>query len=453
MPPLPGAGDAGNAPRLDCLDHLYPREDLDDTRAIRALLEHAHSLPGCVTAWYLCGAGPTWPNRDRFLDGHPLPEALESGLIRMAERVGTAGGLHLAPEDLGPAHPELPARLRMRGATHVVLHALPAWAPRPAWLLLGLDGARELRDLPGLGTALAALLWAAEARQVLREERRHHLEKDDRLIVQGFEMARIREQAEREEETARRRVEEAERAKNEFLSSVSHELRTPLNAIQGYTRMVLRESNLTDRQRLSLERVMSSSQNQLRLINNILDYSRLEAGRMRVELEELDVVQVLRDVLVQVEPLVSEQGLELHFQPEPDLLGLRTVSDRAKLEQVLINLLGNAIKFTAKGSITLGVRQQSGTLLLSVTDTGIGVAQAEQEQIFERFRRSSQTEGARSASGTGLGLAISRRLGELLGGRLTLESEPGYGSTFTLTLPHFVDQETARLALGQPGET
>jgi len=304
-------------------------------------------------------------------------------------------------------------------------------------------------SLSHFADALSALLWAAEGRRQIRDLLAARHQMDDRLVVQGFEMERLTSLAEREVEAARARVEEAERAKNEFLSSVSHELRTPLNAIQGYTRMVLRESNLTDRQRLSLERVMNSSQNQLRLINNILDYSRLEAGRMRLELEELPLDPVLRDVVAQVEPLAAEQGLELRYEREASGPELHTFSDRAKLEQVLINLMGNAIKFTARGRITLRLRVRPGTLLLSVEDTGIGVAPEEQDAIFERFRRSSRTEGARSASGTGLGLAISRRLVEFLGGRLTLESTLGVGSVFTLALPRFVDHETARLALGE----
>jgi len=440
----------------DDLGGWFAREDLDEVMAARAVLDRVEGLTSVRQAHFLCSRGAAWPRRDRFLEPHPLPEAHESGLVHLAERSCPAGFLLLDAGETGPAHPELPSRLRSQEMVRLALQALPAWAPWPGWLLAGLGEDAADRPQPGgletdlanLAEALAALLWVAEGRRQVRDLLAARHQMDDRLVVQGFEMERMKAQAEREVEGARGRVEEAERAKNEFLSSVSHELRTPLNAIQGYTRMVLREATLTDRQRLSLERVMNSSQNQLRLINNILDYSRLEAGRMRLELEELDLDPVLRDVVAQVEPLVADQGLELRYEREASGADLRTFSDRAKLEQVLINLAGNAIKFTSRGRITLRVAARPGTLLVSVEDTGIGVAPEEQEAIFERFRRSSRTEGARTASGTGLGLAISRRLAELLGGRLTLESSLGVGSSFTLALPRFVDLETARLALG-----
>ena len=436
------------------LGGCFSREDLDDALAAKAVLALVEALPGVRRSHFLCSRGAAWPRRDRFQEANPLPEAHEAGLIRLVERSCPRGFLLLDAGETGPAHPELPSRLRSQDVVQVALQALPAWAPWPGWLLAGVGEDGVDREPPlegtlaGLADALSSLLWVAEGRRQVRDLLAARHQMDDRLVVQGFEMERLMAQAEREVEGARGRVEEAERAKNEFLSSVSHELRTPLNAIQGYTRMVLREATLTDRQRLSLERVMNSSQNQLRLINNILDYSRLEAGRMRLELEELDLDPVLRDVVAQVEPLVADQGLELRYEREAAGADLRTFSDRAKLEQVLINLTGNAIKFTSKGRITLRVGARPGTLLVSVEDTGIGVAPEEQEAIFERFRRSSRTEGARSASGTGLGLAISRRLAELLGGRLTLESTLGVGSAFTLALPRFVDLETARLALG-----
>jgi signal transduction histidine kinase len=118
------------------------------------------------------------------------------------------------------------------------------------------------------------------------------------------------------------------------------------------------------------------------------------------------------------------------------------------VEQVLINLLGNAIKFTPKGEVRLRAGAEAGLIRLDVMDTGIGIARDEQEQVFERFRRSRQTDGVMKASGTGLGLAISRRLAQLLGGDIVLQSEAGRGSTFTLTLPHFLDLETATMGLG-----
>ena len=448
VPPVPPA----SAHALPDLSALLPRQDLDDVLLARTLLAGLAGRPGVRLAHFLSSGG-AWPRRDRFSDADPLPEDQEAALLRLA-RDAVDGARTWEPRELEHAHAGLQAQCRRRSITRLHLQPLPAEAPWPAWILLGLNGGETSAcdALEAVARELARLLWLADARCSLSKERRLVQGEQSRLMVQGFELDRVRQVAEREVELARRRVDEAERAKNEFLSSVSHELRTPLNAIQGYTRMVLRESNLTDRQRLSLERVMTSSQNQLRLINNILDYSRLEAGRMRLELEELSLLQVLRDVVTQVEPLASEQGLRLELHLPEDLAELRAICDRAKLEQVLINLIGNAIKFTQKGVIVLRLRVAAGILHLDVQDTGIGIPRDELDQIFERFRRSRLTEGARSASGTGLGLAISRRLSELLGGSINLESEPGQGSTFTLSLPHFLDLETARLALAQPEE-
>ena len=294
---------------------------------------------------------------------------------------------------------------------------------------------------------MAHLLWLDRAREATsRAEGECRMVKEQAAAL-GMELARTRQQSDREGEVARRRVDEAESAKNEFLASVSHELRTPLNAIQGYTRIVLREAQLTDRQRLSLERVMTSSQNQLRLINNVLDYSRLEAGRMRLELEQLDLVQVLKDVLSQVEALAQERGLHVSMEVFPPMDRLPTVSDRAKLEQVLVNLMGNAIKFTSRGHIVLRLRSEGGTVHLEVEDTGIGIPPEEQARVFERFRRTRSSDASRTVSGTGLGLAISQGLAQLLGGQIRLQSEEGQGSTFTVSLPLFLDLETAALTL------
>ena len=264
-----------------------------------------------------------------------------------------------------------------------------------------------------------------------------------RLTAELREAERESQSTQRALTLAQAKAEEARRLKNEFLSSVSHELRTPLNAIQGYTRIVLRDQNLNDRQRMSLERVLTSSRNQLKLINNILDYSRLEAGRMRVDLEHIDVSAVCREVVVQIEALAQEGGLELKAElPEQ----LQTVSDRAKIERILINLLGNAIKFTQKGSVTLSLAVLEGTVLIEVRDTGIGIRKEEQDLIFERFRQGSSS-GSSSHTGTGLGLAITSRLVGLLGGRVDLNSELGEGSTFAVRIPQFLDLSTARQAL------
>lgn len=441
-PPAPPANQA------PCLPWEFP-PDLDAVALLRSILAWCAGRPGCRGAWLICPTDPEWAARDRFEDADPLPETLIQALTTWvhAQPGGVCHRLSTHQTEGAPAG--LAEQCRRREIGELLVLPVPHWAPLPAWLLVGQGQAGDPEREPATVThELAWLLWINRLRRELGVERGRVEEAQAHQMVKGFELERIRQQAEREVELARRHVSEAERAKNEFLSSVSHELRTPLNAIQGYTRMVLRESNLSDRQCLSLERVMTSSQNQLRLINNILDYSRLEAGRMRLELEELDLLQLLRDVVLQVEPLAQERGLTVVLELPAGQVESTFVSDRAKVEQVLINLLGNAIKFTPKGEVRLRAGAEAGLIRLDVMDTGIGIARDEQEQVFERFRRSRQTDGVMKASGTGLGLAISRRLAQLLGGDIVLQSEAGRGSTFTLTLPHFLDLETATMGLG-----
>jgi signal transduction histidine kinase len=428
--------------------HTHLEDEAGVCRNLRQLLVWCCERGGCKAAWLLGTAAEPWTHRDHFDDQDPLPEALEESLARWAASQELKGGMVVAAEE--PECPGLANHCQRRNITHLQWLSLPVWAPGPSWLLLGWDGRPAEQPWPGLESCtrdMAHLLWLDRAREATtRAEGECRMVKEQAAAL-GMELARTRQQSDREGEVARRRVDEAESAKNEFLASVSHELRTPLNAIQGYTRIVLREAQLTDRQRLSLERVMTSSQNQLRLINNVLDYSRLEAGRMRLELEQLDLVQVLKDVLSQVEALAQERGLHVSMEVFPPMDRLPTVSDRAKLEQVLVNLMGNAIKFTSRGHIILRLRSEGGTAHLEVEDTGIGIPPEEQARVFERFRRTRSADASRTVSGTGLGLAISQGLAQLLGGQIRLQSEEGQGSTFTVSLPLFLDLETAALTL------
>ncbi len=233
---------------------------------------------------------------------------------------------------------------------------------------------------------------------------------------------------------------DANRLKSEFLSSMSHELRTPLNAIRGYSGIVIKEGGLNERQQVSLERVRSASGNLLKLINDILDYSRLEAGRMQHELEVLDGCALGRQVMSQLESLAEERGLS--FRLETDEQQVFAVLDRGKAERILINLLGNAIKFTDQGEVRLRVLRREGMLIFEVRDTGVGINKEEQQAIFDSFRQGDGS-ARRHHGGTGLGLAITDKLVESLGGRIELESRPGEGSVFRVYLPIFLDLETA----------
>jgi signal transduction histidine kinase/PAS domain-containing protein len=231
-------------------------------------------------------------------------------------------------------------------------------------------------------------------------------------------------------------VEQASAAKSQFLANVSHELRTPLNAILGYAQM-LREGiggPLAPLQHKYLTRVDANSQHLLAIINECLDITRIEAGRMPVQRGPVDVVEVVREVVAELEPIVARAGLPIQLALPARAPTLR--SDRQKVKQIVLNLVSNALKFTHAGHIRITVANDAASRRVSVAvaDTGIGIAPEDHERVFEDFRQvdSSLT---RAYAGTGLGLGICRRLAALLGGRITLESEPGRGSTFTLQLP------------------
>jgi signal transduction histidine kinase len=229
-------------------------------------------------------------------------------------------------------------------------------------------------------------------------------------------------------------LEEASALKSQFLANMSHELRTPLNAIFGYTSMLLEGvyGPVNGPQRNSLERLSSNARHLLDLINDVLDISRIEAGKMPLHVANFDPRQLVEEVLAEVEPLIARSGLEVRRQAGR----LRQVrSDRAKVKQIVLNLVTNAIKFTPKGSVTVRASflGRSGRLSISVADTGIGIAEADQERVFEDFRQLDSSL-ARGHGGAGLGLTISRRLARMLGGEIALKSRPGQGSTFTLVL-------------------
>ena len=227
-------------------------------------------------------------------------------------------------------------------------------------------------------------------------------------------------------------AEEASQAKSLFLASVSHELRTPLTAIVGMTGL-LRVSPLVAEQREMVETVDVATRSLRTLINSLLDLSRIEAGRMPVSIEEFDLLTLLIDVRRLVENQVRERGLSFNIHVTPRT-PLRLRGSRQHLHEILVNLVGNAVKFTREGSVNIGVdgqREEDGRLRLAVeiTDTGIGIALKDQERIFEDFTQADSSIMNRFG-GTGLGLAITRRLVELLGGTITVESALREGSTF-----------------------
>ena len=236
-------------------------------------------------------------------------------------------------------------------------------------------------------------------------------------------------------EAAREQAQEANRTKSAFLANMSHELRTPMNAIIGYSEMLLEESEDTGEKWMQpdLEKILSSAKHLLQLINDILDLSKIEAGRMTVFLEPVDIAKTARDVAATVEPLVARNSNTLELRCPDGIGAMRT--DLTKLRQTLFNLLSNACKFTERGKITLVItRRDDGMVAFAVSDTGIGMDRGQMDKLFADFVQADAST-TRKYGGTGLGLAISRKFCRMLGGDITVESAPGQGSTFTAILP------------------
>lgn len=250
----------------------------------------------------------------------------------------------------------------------------------------------------------------------------------------------------RELAAANEKLKEADHLKNEFVATISHELRTPLNSIIGFTKLILNEIDgpLNELQRIDLTAIYTSSQHLLSLVNDVLDFSKIAAGKMELHKEMLDFREIVVGVMSATLALVGDKDIELIEEVEENLPTV--YADRVRIRQVILNLISNAVKFTEKGSITLrakriteeveldGQRRTMPFILCSVTDTGIGIAEKDIPIVFEEFR---QLDGStsRQAEGTGLGMPISKRLVEMHGGRFWVESEVGVGSTFSFTLP------------------
>ncbi|GHG70089.1 hypothetical protein GCM10012319_14700 [Comamonas sp. KCTC 72670] len=231
-------------------------------------------------------------------------------------------------------------------------------------------------------------------------------------------------------------VEQASAAKSQFLANMSHEFRTPLNAILGYTNMLLQgvSGELSPAQKRNLTRIDSNGRHLLEVINEILDITRIEAGRMPLNLSDFGLPELLQEVMAEMDPIIARSKLKVSTHLGPHVPAVH--SDRQKVKQIVLNLLSNALKFTHEGAVEVLAEYvpATSTIAISVTDTGIGIDPANQEKIFEDFQQVDSSP-TRAYGGTGLGLSICRRLADMLGGRVTLQSVQGEGSTFTLHFP------------------
>jgi PAS domain S-box-containing protein len=250
-------------------------------------------------------------------------------------------------------------------------------------------------------------------------------------------IADITDDVQRSEELrqARAQAEAASEAKSEFLSSMSHELRTPLNAILGFTQLLERDRKqpLSDRQLERLAHVMRGGEHLLRLIDDVLDLSRIEAGRISVSSEPVDIAEVLAEVVHTLEPMASRGGIQIAVPLVPSDTP-RVIADRTRLAQVLMNFGSNAIKYgKADGHLSLRTDAGSGTVRITVIDDGIGIPDDKRDKIFEPFQRAGQEAGP--IEGTGIGLTISKRLAEIMRGSVGFQSQVGHGSEFWIELP------------------
>jgi signal transduction histidine kinase len=281
-------------------------------------------------------------------------------------------------------------------------------------------------------TILHDLSEAEEKARLYEQVKRHSEELKERVREATAELAEQNELLRRQAF----QLEQASAMKSQFLANVSHELRTPLNAIIGYTHLMLEgvSGDLTTGQRDKLNRVDSNARHLLAIINDLLDITRIESGKMPIQVERVMLQELIDEVMTEVEPLIQGTSLAVTRTLTPRVPEIRT--DRQKVKQIVLNLLSNALKFTPQGSVSIAIDYdtEQEEISVAVTDTGIGISEENQRTIFEAF---GQTDGSyvKRHGGTGLGLSICRRLATILGGRITLESRLGEGSTFQLYLP------------------
>ncbi len=347
-----------------------------------------------------------------------LPEAREQGFIESLDRVYRTGETYIADETL------------------VRLERGPSQAPKEVYVNLAFQPLFEVDgSISGVLAHAVDITAQVRAREQIEQQALELEEAQAEAEMINEELHHANEELarrSREAELAREEAEEANKAKSRFLATMSHELRTPLNAIIGYSDLLDAgvAGPLNPEQRSQLERITIGAHHLLRMIDEILTFSRIEAGRDEVHVESVDLTGLVRETAELIAPLARSKALLFSYTVAEDL---RATTDPGKLRQILLNLLSNAVKFTDSGSIGLEVICEMDTIVIRVTDTGIGIPPDERDRIFEPFRQIAQMP-SRRAGGTGLGLSVTRHLACLLGGDIAVESTPGEGSTFTVRL-------------------
>ena len=393
----------------------------ESERKYRELVEHANSI---ILHWSRDGRVLFLNEYGQRFFGFSEDEIRGRSVVGtiVPERDSEGRDLKLAMEDIcrNPAAFEQNINESMRRNGERIWIA---WTNKTA-----LDAKGEVAEILSIGTDITAQIKAEEALRATQATL------EQRVIERTADL-----------EAAMHDAKAADRLKSAFLATMSHELRTPLNSIIGFTGILMQSlaGPLNPEQTKQMGMVRASANHLLELINDVLDISRIEAGQLDIQAQSFDLGEALERVMATVGPLAEKKGLELNLIVETSLGEM--VSDRRRLSQVLINLLGNAIKFTEHGSVTLSAacvqasdapaeRATGGIVRLQVTDTGIGMRPGELSKLFKPFHQ-LDTGLTRQYEGTGLGLAISRRLCRLLGGDVAVSSEWGRGSTFIVTVP------------------
>jgi len=273
-----------------------------------------------------------------------------------------------------------------------------------------------------------------EQAELLAESQRRELELEHRTELLEAEAKSAAQLAELNKQLQERQaeLEQAMGVRNRFYASMSHELRTPINAVIGYSTLMIDNiyGPLNDKQREGLQRTLKAARHLLELVNDVLDLSKIEAGKIELAMQPVNIPHLIEDLFITVRPLADEHGTTLTFEKFDD--DISVVTDPRRVRQILLNLLSNAIKFGLKNPIEVScTRNDDGGISISVVDHGEGISDDDQVRIFEEFVQVSPSQ----QPGTGLGLPISKRLATILDGSLEVKSEPGAGSTFTLTLP------------------
>ena len=313
------------------------------------------------------------------------------------------------------------------GATYSIRLARSLSAPLTA---LARTTDRVVRGERSVGVAQGAPDEIGELQAGFAQMLRALAEREDALESTNRDL----ERANAELGGANTELSRANRLKSEFLANMSHELRTPLNAIIGYSQLMLDgiDGGLNEQQIADLKRVTTAGSTLLGLINGLLDIAKIEAGRMEIGQERVDIPAAVTKVADLVRPTAEAKNVALRTELPPGLPA--ALADPPRFDQILANLVANAVKFTERGSVTIGARAFGGEVVVSVTDTGIGIAREAQGYVFDEFRQEDAST-TRQYGGTGLGLAIAKKLVELQGGRIWLESTAGVGSTFSFALP------------------